>query len=95
MIFQVYILYSANTNSYYIGQTVDLENRIDQHNTHVFLKSETRKATDWELYFKIECKTRAQAIQIERHIKRMKSKRYIQNLHNYPEIADNLLKRYS
>jgi len=32
---------------------------------------------------------------IEIHIKKMKSKKYIQDLKKYPEIAQKLLKKYS
>ena len=73
---------------------MDLENRISERNLHLYLKAETRKANDWILYYTIDCKSRRQAIQIERHIKRMKSKKYIQNLQKYPEITIRLLKKY-
>lgn len=32
---------------------------------------------------------------IESHIKRMKSKKYIESLKNYPEIVKGLISRYS
>ncbi|WP_255777970.1 GIY-YIG nuclease family protein, partial [Mariniradius sediminis] len=40
----VYILYSPSTGSYYIGQTMDLENRLIQHNSHFFKDSHTKVA---------------------------------------------------
>ncbi len=93
--FFVYIFYSRQSDSFYIGQTTDLSRRINEHNQHIFLKAETRKASDWKLFHKIECASRTQAILIERHIKRMKSKTYLKNLSKYPEMTENLLKKYA
>ncbi len=95
MSYYVYILISRNLNKFYIGETHDIEARILQHNTSFYKNSFTSKATDWELYTKIECKNRKTARAIEKHLKKMKSKRYLQNLKRYPEIGSKLLKRYS
>jgi putative endonuclease len=54
----------------------------------------TYRADDWVLFYKIECKSKAQAFAIESHIKRMKSKIYIENLRKYPEISERLLLKY-
>jgi len=54
----------------------------------------TSKVKDWELYYSIECETKEQAMKIERHLKRMKSKMYYRNLKKYPENAVKLLERY-
>jgi putative endonuclease len=51
-------------------------------------------ASDWEKFFLIKCSNCQQAIRIERHIKNMKSRRYLENLVLYPEITERLLKRY-
>ena len=92
--FVVYILYSKLSDSFYIGQTIDFEKRIEEHNNHVYHKAETKKTSDWKLYFKIECTNRKQAILIEKHIKSMKSKIYLQNLKKYPEMTEKLLRKY-
>lgn len=93
--FYVYILYSSSKDSYYIGQTEDLQNRLNEHNSHFFKGSETTKASDWVLYHSMECKTRKQAILIEKHIKRMKSRKYLEHLKQYPEIGIKLKAKYS
>ena len=36
----------------------------------------------------IDCDCKNQGINIERHIKRMKSKKYIENLKAYPKISE-------
>jgi putative endonuclease len=50
----------------------------------------TSIAKDWELYFLIDCSTMAQALKIEAHIKRMKSRKYIENVRAYPEMVEKL-----
>ena len=80
--FYVYILYSESLNTFYIGQTIDLKNRIEEHNTKFYKKTSTAKAVDWTLFFYIECNSRNQAILIERHIKKMKSRKYYVSLNN-------------
>ena len=56
----------------------------------VFENSFTKIAEDWELFLKIECKDIFEARKIERHIKKMKSKKYLENLKKYPEIIKKL-----
>jgi putative endonuclease len=94
MNFSVYILHSQKLNRFYIGFTSNLEKRLEFHHnaeSHKF----TSKAKDWEVYLKIECKSKGQALAIEKHIKKMKSKVYIQNLKKYSEMKIKLLDRYS
>ena len=54
----------------------------------------TEGAEDWVLFVKIPVKNSKQGLQIEKHIKRMKSKVYIQNLKRYPEIIEKLKIKY-
>ena len=90
----VYILHSEKLKRYYTGATSDIDIRLDFHNN-----AENRKYTyrtnDWELVFSIECKNKSQMLAIEKHIKNMKSKTYIQNLIKYPEISAKLIIQYT
>ena len=90
----VYILFSKKVNSYYIGETSDLPNRLIWHNNREFQKVYTKIADDWELFFVINCNNSIQARKIEIHNKAMKSKIYIENLNRYPEISQKLLNKY-
>ena len=90
----VYILYSKSSNAYYTGSCLDLEQRIKEHREKIYKKAFTSQATDWELFFSIENLDYKCARAIETHIKRMKSKVYIENLKKYPEITERLKKRY-
>lgn len=93
--FWVYILHSGKLDTFYVGETVDLESRIEAHNNGVYRGSFTRRVNDWVLFLKIECVSRKQARCIEAHIKRMKSRGYILNLKKYPEIASKLKIKYN
>ncbi len=92
--FCVYILYSKSLNLFYVGQTEDINARINEHNSGFYKNSFTAKAHDWNLYHLINCTSKTQAIKIEAHIKRMKSRKYIESLKTYPEIADKLTLLY-
>ena len=71
------------------------EERKDRHVTAYYGNSKfTSKASDWELFYELECSNRSQAIQIEKYIKKMKSSVYIKNLIKYPEIGKKLLIKY-
>ena len=90
----VYILHSNKLNRFYIGSTSNLETRIEFHKiaeAHKF----TSKANDWILFYKILCDNKNQALNIEKHIKRMKSKAYIENLIKHPEIILKLKEQYN
>ena len=91
--FIVYILKSEILNRFYTGFTTNLEKRLQFHREAATQKF-TGKAADWELFHTIECESKSQALAIEQHIKKMKSKVYILNLKKYPELCRKLLSRY-
>jgi putative endonuclease len=90
----VYILHSKKLNRFYIRSCKDLSYRIDQHLNKEFEGSFTTAAEDWVLYFSIDKLAYQQARLIEVHLKKMKSKTYIQNLTKYPEIVERLKIKY-
>jgi putative endonuclease len=90
----VYILYSISLDRFYIGYTSDLASRLAQHTIHIFKGSFTDKANDWEVFFSVECENERQAIAIEKHIKKNKSRKYLENIKVYPEISSKLLEKY-
>ena len=90
----VYVVFSEEQDTFYIGQTADLEKRIHEHNMSFYRNPYARKAKDWKLLFQINCTTIEQALKIERHLKRMKSRKYLMDLIKYPDIAEKLLLKY-
>ena len=85
----VYILYSKKLNRYYTGFTTDLDVRLSVH-ADAESRKFTSKSDDWTIYLRILCASKAQGVAIEKHIKRMKSKVYIENLMRYLEIIEKL-----
>lgn len=94
MAYYVYILFTKSLNKFYVGYTEDIVTRIDQHNQSFYDASFTKQANDWEVFHLLECNSKTQAIKVEAHIKRMKSKTYLSNLKSYPEIGKKLLEKY-
>ncbi|WP_215226760.1 GIY-YIG nuclease family protein, partial [Echinicola shivajiensis] len=92
-IFKVYILYSKSIDTFYIGFSSDLSQRIDQHREHGIKGSFTNRAEDWELYFSLTCTSESQARSIERHLKKNKSRKYLSNLKKYEAIGRRLLEQ--
>lgn len=76
--FYTYIIYSAAINKYYVGSCQDVQQRLQDH-----LNSRskyTKVAKDWELKYFETFQTRSEASQRELQIKKMKSRKYIENL---------------
>jgi putative endonuclease len=87
-----YILYSKKIEKFYIGVTLkSLDQRIDFHNTSYYGNNHFTSVTDdWELQLFIPTLNYSHAIRIERKIKSMKSKVYIQNLLKYNELVQKI-----
>ena len=95
--FYCYILYSQKLNHFYVGSThLLLETRLEHHLTQHYGKNKyTAKSDVWKLFFSIPCESLKQARQIEKHIRKMKSSKYIKNLPKYPEISKKLKEHYT
>jgi putative endonuclease len=89
----VYILHSDKLKRFYIGYTSDFETRLEFHKNAASQKF-TANADDWSLFLQIPCENKTQGLNIEKHIKKMKSKTYIQNLIKYPDIILKLKDKY-
>lgn len=90
----VYVIYSQALDSYYVGYSSDPEVRLKQHNEGFYFDSFTSKSSDWNLFYVLKCNDKTQVLKIEKHIMRMKYRKYLQDLAKYPEIGNKLLIRY-
>jgi len=91
----VYILYSKKLDRFYIGSCLDFQSRFEDHLHKVYPRIFTSNSNDWQLFLLLENLSYAQARSIEKHIKKMKSRVYIQNLIKYPDIIVKLKERYA
>jgi putative endonuclease len=71
--FYTYILYSEQYDMYYIGQTQNVEERFDRHNTGKVIS--TSKHRPWKLLLSIEKPTRSAAMELEKKLKNLSKER--------------------
>ena len=92
-----YILYSKNLDKFYIGATDQaIERRLEKHNNHSYgSHCFTAATSDWEVFLIIAAVDYPHAIRMERKIKSMKSKVFIQNLKKYTELRQKILEQTS
>jgi putative endonuclease len=79
--YYVYVLYSSKFNKIYIGQTTDLANRLQEHNTEgLSSNSYTKKFKPWEIVYTEEFPTRGEALIREKQLKSQKGREFIWNI---------------
>lgn len=93
--FVVYILYSKKPDRFYIGTTDDFQRRLSEHNSENKPDAFTLRGRPWKDFLVINNLFSKQAYDIEKHIKQMKSRKYIENLLKYPEIMEKLKHKYN
>jgi len=71
----VYVLYSTKRSRYYVGQTANIEKRLERHNRGM-VKS-TKFGIPCKLVLQLEVTTRSEAMILEKTIKKRGAKRYI------------------
>jgi putative endonuclease len=76
----LYIIYSYSANKYYVGETVDVSERLQQHKSGYYAGSYTKQAIDWELKLVLEFDNISQARKAEAFIKRMNSRKFTEKL---------------
>ncbi|MCU0343527.1 MAG: GIY-YIG nuclease family protein [Ignavibacterium sp.] len=78
----VYIIYSSNTNFYYIGHTNNLDDRLKRHNQN--RNKFTKGKGPWEIIVSRSCKSKSEAYQLELKLKSFKNSKiaieYLRNL---------------
>ena len=90
----VYIIYSPSTDKFYVGETVNVPARIEEHNSGHYHHASTKFANDWELFLQVECESGTQALKLERFIKRMKSRKFYQKLKKHPGLVNDLFVKF-
>jgi putative endonuclease len=87
MEFFIYILYSESSDLYYIGYTNDFTRRFKEHNISEH-PTYTSKHRPWVLKVVYTCgNLKAEAVKIERFIKKQKSRSLIERLIEGSELT--------
>ncbi len=76
--FYVYILRSDKDDSFYIGQTNDVNKRLNFHN--LGLSRYTSRKLPWKLVYIEEYKTRKEALKRERFLKKQRNRKFYESL---------------
>ena len=74
----MYILYSEKLNKYYIGACIDMERRLYEHN--IGHSKFTSLGIPWKLLYTEKFEDLAAAKKRELQLKKMKSRKYIEEL---------------
>jgi len=77
----VYILYSESTDSYYKGQTSDLELRLARHNSGY--EKSTQHGIPWKLAWSTTKPTKGEALQLEKKLKNLSRQKTIEFIKKY------------
>ncbi len=74
----VYAIYNKKHNKIYIGQSDNIEIRIDEHNNHMFRKCFTARFDGkWIEIYEEKCDTRAEAIRREKQLKSYRGREFV------------------
>lgn len=76
--YYLYILKSHDSGKYYIGETQNINSRIEQHKQKK--SSFGKRNSDFELVYKKEFSSRSEAKRLESFLKRQKSHLFIDKL---------------
>ena len=82
MNYWVYIIHSESTDSYYRGQTKDLDERLNRHNNG--WEKSTHHGVPWKLVWGTEKADRSSSVKLERKLKNLSRERLIKF------ISDNI-----
>jgi putative endonuclease len=75
LLYKVYVLYSETFEKIYIGQTIDIQGRLAEHN--VGLSTYTKKFIPWKLVYTETLATRAEALKREKQLKTSRGRSFI------------------
>jgi putative endonuclease len=80
--FFVYVIYSDTIGRKYIGQTEDLERRINEHNNGL-LGVYTKNKGPWRLVYFEQYQTRSEAMKREKELKTGKGRDFLKTTIGY------------
>lgn len=75
--YTVYAIYNKEAGKFYIGQTVDLEKRLQLHNSRAFGGYTSRFSGQWIVIYSEEHSTRQEALRREKQLKSFQGRRFV------------------
>ena len=84
--YYVYALFNNAHNKIYIGQTKNLEERLNLHKNKIFQNGYTARFNgDWDLIYKEKTSDRKEALKREKQLKSYRGRQFIKSLINIPQ----------
>jgi putative endonuclease len=77
--FYVYAVYNKQARKYYIGQSENLDQRIEQHNSRFYKSYTSRFPGKWELIYQESVATRSEALKREKSLKTGNGREFIKS----------------
>ena len=93
MCYCVYILYSRVLNKYYVGSSDNAELRLHHHHNPIDKSRFTARGAPWEIQCLLPCESREHALRLERFIKRMKSRHFIERLISSEQMRKDIINK--
>ncbi|MFZ2300058.1 MAG: GIY-YIG nuclease family protein [Candidatus Moraniibacteriota bacterium] len=75
--YTVYAIYNKTQEKIYIGQTSNLENRLQLHNNGTFKGYTARFDGKWAVIYSEEFSTRQEALQREKQLKSFRGREFV------------------
>ena len=76
----VYAIFNRTVNKIYIGETGDLNRRIDEHNSKRGDHFTAKFDGEWQLIYRETVEDRKQALARERQLKSFRGREFIKNI---------------
>jgi putative endonuclease len=77
--FIVYAIYNREAGKTYIGQTVNIDDRLQEHNNHIDKGYTARFEGEWKLIYTESVPTRSEALRRERQLKSFRGREFIKS----------------
>ena len=77
--YTVYAIYNRQADKIYIGQTMDINERLQQHNNHTFKGYTARFEGEWKLIYTESVATRSEALKREKQLKSYQGRQFIKS----------------
>ena len=90
----VYILISDQNGKFYIGASRNVDERLIWHNSILKNTGHSRKGIPWKIFLTLECDNMNHALKVEKHIKKMKSRKFIFDIEKFPDLRKRVIEKY-
>jgi len=73
----VYAIFNRDADKIYIGQTMDIHERLQQHNEHTLKGYTSRFEGEWSLIYTESVATRSEALKREKQLKSYRGREFV------------------